>query len=88
MKHRNSLETYNRWLFKINTNNYITKYHNWLTGVVIMSIALVILLGTMSLQRQTHRTRRPTILTSEQLKLPQQMEQLKLPQQMEATKPL
>jgi hypothetical protein len=50
MKHRNSLETYNRWLFKINTNNYITKYHNWLTGVVIMSIALVIFLGTMSLQ--------------------------------------
>ena len=53
VKHRNSLETYGRWLFKINTNNYITRYRNsliTLTGIVVMSIALVILLGTMSLQ--------------------------------------
>ena len=53
MKLRNSLETYDRWLFKINTDNYNTKYHNSLitfTGVVVMSIALLILLGTMSLQ--------------------------------------
>ena len=53
MKHRNSLETYNRWLFKINTNNYITMCHAsliTLTGVVVVSIALAILLGTMTLQ--------------------------------------
>jgi hypothetical protein len=53
MKHRNSLETYNRWLFKINTNNYITMCHASLiklTGVVVLSIAVAILLGTMTLQ--------------------------------------
>jgi hypothetical protein len=52
-KHRNSLETYNRWLFKINTNNYITMCHAsliTLTGVVVVSIALAVLLGTMTLQ--------------------------------------
>ncbi len=41
MKHRNSLETYNRWLFKINTNNYITMCHASLiklTGVVVLFI--------------------------------------------------
>ena len=53
MKHRNSLETYSRWLFKINTNNYVTMCHTsliTLTGVVVVSIALAILLGTMTLQ--------------------------------------
>jgi hypothetical protein len=53
MKHRNSLETYSRWLFKINTNNYVTMCHAsliTLTGVVVVSIALAILLGTMTLQ--------------------------------------
>ena len=53
MKHRNSLETYNRWLFKIDTNNYVTMCHAsliTLTGVVVVSIALAILLGTMTLQ--------------------------------------
>jgi hypothetical protein len=52
MKHRNSLETYNRWLFKINTNHYTNMCHTsliGLTGVVVVSIALAILLCTMSI---------------------------------------
>jgi hypothetical protein len=48
VKHRNSLETYGRCLFKINTvcyNSLVT-----LNGVVLMFIALAILLGTMTVQ--------------------------------------
>ena len=52
MKHRNSLETYNRGLFKINTNHYTNMCHTLLiglTGVVVVSIALAILLCTVTL---------------------------------------
>jgi hypothetical protein len=45
MKDRNSLETYYCWMFKIKPENYII-----LSGVVVVSIALAIFLGTITLQ--------------------------------------
>ena len=45
MKDRNSLETYYRWLFKIKPENHII-----LTGVVVVSIALAIFLGPITIQ--------------------------------------
>jgi len=52
MKHRNSLEPYNRGLVKLDTNNYTTTCHTsliTLTGVVVVSIAIAILLCTVTL---------------------------------------
>jgi hypothetical protein len=52
MKPRNSLEPYNRGLFKINTNHYTNMCHTsliTLTGVVVVSIALAFVLCTVTL---------------------------------------